>query len=86
MVLLCAVDVIFGVASPSGRLPFSYPLDNGNAQYPYHHKPEDQCVDALGNYIICEVSVVLIGDCGVSTKILVIDLFTIRFSGCSAKA
>jgi hypothetical protein len=54
-------EVVSGIVSPSGRLPFTYPKDHGSIPYPYHHKPSSQCTDPDDpfNYILCEVSYIL---------------------------
>jgi beta-glucosidase len=55
-------EVVSGIVSPSGRLPFTYPKDHGSIPYPYHHKPSSQCTDPDDpfNYILCEVSYILL--------------------------
>jgi beta-glucosidase len=42
--------ILFGTESPSGRLPFTYPLTSGGVPYHYHHKPSQLC-----QYAPCDV-------------------------------
>lgn len=37
------VDVLYGTANPSGRLPYTYPQKAADIPYTYDHKPGDQC-------------------------------------------
>lgn len=50
-------EILLGTVIPSGRLPFTYPQDEGNVMIPYHHKYSDQCVVSTGfhstSYIQC---------------------------------
>jgi beta-glucosidase len=52
-------EILLGVTNPSGRLPFSYPTEEADIMYPYHHKPSDLCTTLTGahtaDYISCPV-------------------------------
>jgi len=52
-------EVIYGKIVPSGRLPFTYPMQQANMIFPYHHKPSDECTMPTGphsaDYVECNV-------------------------------
>lgn len=55
-------EILAGVSSPSGRIPFSYPKQAANIMYPYHRKFSDQCTAPTGEhsaaYIPCNMEFV----------------------------
>lgn len=50
-------EAIFGLFSPSGKLPYTYPRNPADIGYTYAHKPNDQCTNATDtdDYIPCGV-------------------------------
>lgn len=49
-------EIMIGLISPSGRLPFTYPKHHGSLAYTYARKPSTKCVDPVTKaYIDCEV-------------------------------
>lgn len=46
-------ELLVGLLHPSGRLPYTYPLTEGNVVLPYHHKPSELCTSSAGAYVPC---------------------------------